>query len=330
MFRCIYSLTDQESSTGEHILQNFLGARRTSCEIVSNDLQKVFGEGIDLDFARTMQVIQNLIGTKGGRGGEAPTLRGRTTSAGQRVNLLPGGHVQMAEPVLVEVDLPNGQKQMKVTVSNEKQLDWAIAQIKEKYPKTVIDRNVLLASAKLTENYINEPVMHELNLGGPELFRGLLKACFNLFGATLPEIAVLSCFNGIRDYIREGTGGAAAYARWYGSAESPELPKLGEADHHIFIVSRGSSVEGIARLFGALNYPFRLAEAIKVRHWRAATLSIPFARPLLPSYGSRPSTRRRFRSLHSRGTIGMLQCLRQLSRRLGSSWNSILICTAGK
>lgn len=167
----------------------------------------------------------------------------------------------MAEPVLVEVDLPNGQKQMKVTVSNEKQLDWAIAQIKEKYPKTVIDRNVLLASAKLTENYINEPVMHELNLGGPELFRGLLKACFNLFGATLPEIAVLSCFNGIRDYIREGTGGAAAYARWYGSAESPELPKLGEADHHIFIVSRGSSVEGIARLFGALNYPFRLAEA---------------------------------------------------------------------
>ncbi len=259
-FRCIYSLMEQETSTGEHILQNFLGAKRTSKEIVSNELQKAFGEGIDLDFARALQVIHNLIGTQGGRGGDAPTLRGLSTSGGQKVNLLPGGRVQMAAPVLVEVDLPDGQKQMKVTVANEKQLDWAIAQIKEKYPKTVIDRDALLASAKLAEGYINDPVMHQLNLGGPEFFRGLLKSCFNLLGASSPERALLPCFDGVRAYIRDGTGDAAEYARWYGLTELPALPKVGAGDHHIFIVNRGSSVEGIAQLFGALNYPFRLTD----------------------------------------------------------------------
>ena len=234
MFRCIYSLAEQERSDREHILQNFLGARWVSHEIVSDDLQRAFGRGIDVDFEKTLQVIRNLMGTRGGRGGNGPTLKVTTTIGGHRVNLLPSGRVQMAAPILQEIDLPNGQKQVRVNAATPEQLAWALAQVKAKYPGTPIDEKALLASANVTEGYINDPIVHKLELGGPELFRGLLKACFNLLGAEHPERALLPCFNGVRDYIREGIGGAASYARWYASTEFPNLPRLGPADQHIF------------------------------------------------------------------------------------------------
>jgi hypothetical protein len=261
MFRCIYSLTDQARSDGEHILQNFLGARWTSCEIVSDDLQRAFGSGIDADFEKLLRVIRNLLGTRGGRGGDGPTIKGLATTDQQEVSLLPGGKVQMAAPLLTELDLPNGQKQVRVKAETPEQVAWALAQIRAKYPKTQIDEQALLASATVTEGYINSPVLHELNLGGPELFRGLLKACFNLLGVEHPEIALLPCFNGVRDYIREGSGGAGSYIRWYASEDLPNLPRVGPADQHIFIVCRGSSVEGVAQLFGGLVYPFQLTNS---------------------------------------------------------------------
>jgi len=261
MFRCIYSLTEQAHSDGEHILQNFLGARWTSHEIVSDDLQRNFGSGIDVDFEKCLQVIRNLMGTRGGRGGDGPTLKGLATADQQKVNLLPGGKVRMAAPLLTEIDLTDGKKQVRVKAETPEQIAWAFAQIKAKYPKTQIDEQALLASASVTEGYINSPVLHTLELGGPELFRGLLKACFNLLGAEHPEIALQPCFNGVRDYIREGTGGAASYIRWYASDEPPKLPRLGSADQHIFIVCRGSSVEGVAQLFGGLVYPFQLTDS---------------------------------------------------------------------
>jgi hypothetical protein len=261
MFQCIYSLTEQEQSDGEHILQNFLGARWTSREIVSDDLQSAFGSGIDVDFEKCLQVIRNLLGTRGGRGGDGPTLKGLATTGEHKVNLLPGGKVQMAAPILKEIDLPDGQKQVRINAATEEHAAWAFAQIKAKYPKTQIDEQALLASAKVTEGYINDPVLHKLELGGPELFRGLLKACFNLLGAERPEIALLPCFNGVRDYIRDGSGGAGSYTRWYASTELPKLPRLGPADQYIFIVCRGSSVEGVAQLFGGLVYPFQLTDS---------------------------------------------------------------------
>jgi len=261
MFRCIYSLTEQAYSDGEHILQNFLGARWTSRKIVCNELQRTFGSGIDSDFERCLQVIRNLMGTPGGRGGDGPTLKGLATADQQKVNLLPGGKVQMAEPLLTEIDLPDGQKKVLIKAETPEHVAWALAQIKAKYPKTQIDEQALLASATVTEGYINSPVLHKLELGGPELFRGLLKACFNLLGALQTEIALQPCFNGVRDYIRDGTGGAASFIRWYASEELPKLPRLGSADQHIFIVRRGSSVEGVAQLFGGLVYPFQLTDS---------------------------------------------------------------------
>jgi len=50
MHTCIYTRTNFASSTGEHILQNFLGARWTSNSIVCNEAQIKFGKTIDSAF----------------------------------------------------------------------------------------------------------------------------------------------------------------------------------------------------------------------------------------------------------------------------------------
>jgi hypothetical protein len=276
MFRCIYTLTDQETSDGEHVLQNFLGARWTSERIVSNDLQRSFGTGIDVDMEQVLQPIRNRLGTKSGRGGEGPTIKRLLTSRGQEINLRPGGAVEMASPVLEEIDLGDGKKHVRIQAASKQHIAWALAQIREKYPNTNIDMQELLQQATVTESYIDDSVAQRLDIGGPELFRGLLKSCFNLLGVIHNEIALMPCFDGVRVYVRDGSGKASDYVRWYGRTECPCWPRLGPADHHIFIASRGASVEGVAQLFGNLVYPFRLTATYAGPDLRCGYIVDPF------------------------------------------------------
>ena len=91
MHRCIYSRQEFEKSTAEHILQNFLGARRTFEEIVCDEVQAIFGKTIDLAFSNGLTQVRTLLGTRGGRGGEAPIIKGLKASSGEVVDLMPGG-----------------------------------------------------------------------------------------------------------------------------------------------------------------------------------------------------------------------------------------------
>lgn len=68
MNRCIYSLEDFDEAAGEHILQNFLGARWTSKRISSDPVQDLFGRTIDVALEKGLREIRNLLGTRGGRG----------------------------------------------------------------------------------------------------------------------------------------------------------------------------------------------------------------------------------------------------------------------
>lgn len=65
---CIYSKAKFDLADGEHILQNFLGARWVSNQIVCNEVQKQFGETIDCDLEKALRPFRNLLGSKGGRG----------------------------------------------------------------------------------------------------------------------------------------------------------------------------------------------------------------------------------------------------------------------
>lgn len=123
---CIYTKKAFANSTGEHVLQNFLGARWKSNKIVSNEIQKKFANSIDVALERGLQGIRSLLGTKGGRGGTGPTIKSIETTKGQKLNLRPGGIPVISGPTVKIKPISEGIAEAQITLGNEEQLGWAI------------------------------------------------------------------------------------------------------------------------------------------------------------------------------------------------------------
>lgn len=136
MKTCIYTKTVFETAHGEHILQNFLGARWIARNIVCNEAQKQFGETIDSALEQRLRLFRNLLGTKGGRGGDGPDVKNIKDSEGNRYHLSPGGAPYLAEPVINTRELPDGSCLVQAKLGDIKQLDWTVAKLRKKFPNT--------------------------------------------------------------------------------------------------------------------------------------------------------------------------------------------------
>src|SRR5689334_3419851 len=135
MHTCIYSKASFARANAEHILQNFLGARWTDATIVSNAVQSKFSTTIDVALDRGLLPIRNLLGTLGGRGGAAPIVRHTIAETGEPIDLKPGGTPSLARPkVDVKPHSSGVGHEIRIEARDKKQLDWAIAQLREKVP----------------------------------------------------------------------------------------------------------------------------------------------------------------------------------------------------
>jgi len=185
MFRCIYSLQDFEVADGEHILQNFLGARWTSHEIVSNELQAEFGAAIDSALEEGLKPIRNLMGTLGGRGDPGPLLRNLPVTTGEVLDLQPGAKPRLREPVIREQSLQDGRIQVNAQLGTQKQLNWVFAQIRERYPNAQIDEAQAASSARTAGRFIDGYVTLSVDFGGDDYFRGMLKLASTCWASTI-------------------------------------------------------------------------------------------------------------------------------------------------
>lgn len=260
MHTCIYRRVKFKTATREHILQNFLGARWASNEIVSSEVQQAFSTTIDKALELGLQEYRLLLGSEGGRGGAARPLKVKTTT-GKSALLQPGGSAKLAEPSVTPN--PENPEEFQIAISSASDVRWAAAKIREHFP--AIDMDAL--SAALREKAQNpgpQPAdpQDRLHLkpcvGGEELFRGALKSLFNLLGVNNSAVALDPIFDPVRAFILEGIGGSRTFGRW--PVRPPlTLPQLGEFDHFIAVYSRGPVVEGFAQFFGAFHWTFRLA-----------------------------------------------------------------------
>lgn len=260
MSRCIYTKEYFEEADGEHILQNFLGARWTSEEISSNQAQHQFGSTIDVALAEGLKEIRNLLGARGGRGELGPSLKNILGSEGTRFTVYPGGKPSIAEPIIKMTELLDGRHQVQVVLGDMKQLGWAVAKLREMYPDTTFDIDELRSQAVTQSGYVGEHLNYKSGLGGDEFFRGALKAAFNLLGASDANIALLDVFDEVRTFILHGTGDCKKFVRWLKSAEAIEIPKIGDFDQFVAIYSKDGYVDGYIQFYGELGFLLRLAE----------------------------------------------------------------------
>lgn len=276
MNTCIYSGTEFSTSSEEHILQNFLGARFTSSKIVCNEVQSTFGPTIDSKLEKSLAPIRNLLGTKGGRGNKGPTLKNLSTTDGKKVHLEPGGKPKFAAPRIEVKQIAGNKTQVHLELDSFAQLGWAIHELRKQVPNFSLDIESLRSIAKSVKRPLQKPVNIQLKFGGDDCFRGTLKSCFNLLGASFPDIALMQCFNNVRNYIYNGLGDSKDFIRWSLSTKPIEKPSLNRADNFIGIVSRGSRVEGIIQLFGVLIHPFCLSTDYSGKGLRLSYLVDPF------------------------------------------------------
>ena len=258
--RCIYTKEYFETADGEHILQNFLGARWTSSEISSNKAQHQFGSSIDVALANGLKEIRNILGTRGGRGESGPALKNIRGSEGTKYTVDPGGQPNIAEPVIKTTEMSDGRHQIQVVLGDVKQLGWAVAKVRKMYPDATFDIDELRGKATIRSDYVGERLHYQSGLGGDDFFRGVLKAAFNLLGASDVNIALMDIFDEVREFILNGTGDCKKFVRWLKTAESVELPKIGDFDQFVTVYSQNGNVDGYIQFYGEIGFILRLSQ----------------------------------------------------------------------
>lgn len=261
MKTCIYTKMEFEAADGEHVLQNFLGARWVSHDIACNEVQKKFGETIDSALEEGLRQFRNLLGTKGGRGGEGPDLKNVEDSGGNRYHLQPGGTPYLAEPIIVTRELPDGTHAVQAKLGDMQQLGWAIAKLRDQFPDAKWDIEDIRSRLTAEKEYLKDRVHLKAGIGGRDYFRGLLKATFNLLGANAADIALLPCFDRLRAYVLDGNGDDANHIRWLATPDRLGIAAIGPFDHFVAVYSRGGKVDGLVQFFGGIGHIVRLSDS---------------------------------------------------------------------
>jgi hypothetical protein len=270
---CIYSKSQFDRATAEHILQNFLGARWTSSTIACDEVQATFGKTIDAQFAEALKAFRTILGTKGGRGDVPPTLKGLQTADGQRIDIQPGLKPRLAKPHVTFENKSAEEVKISVLLGNENQAGWAIAELKKKFPKLSIKPEELLKAGRAQESYLQTPVKIEITLGGTDYIRAATKACFNLLAAH--NIQVLDpAFDPAREFILHGRGLTEDFFRWPAQLIM-NAPKIGMVDHFIGVLNKGASVEAVMNLFGGIPHSFRLSSSYSGPNFKVGYLVDP-------------------------------------------------------
>ena len=123
MNRCIYCLSDFDSASGEHILQNSLGARWTSDTISCDACQKEFGDTVDVAVGEAFAWLRNLFDIDSGRRKRAATIKKLPTPSGRAVNLEPGAVPRLNQP-LIEIEELSAEKAVDhISAHNRQQLE---------------------------------------------------------------------------------------------------------------------------------------------------------------------------------------------------------------
>jgi len=255
---CIYTKNEFAIADGEHILQNFLGARWVSNDISCNEAQSLFGATIDSALEQGLQPFRNLLGTKSGRGGNGPDLKNVNDTRGNKYHLRPGGVPHLAQPMIATNKLGDGTHVAHITLGNMKQLGWAIAQLREQFPTASLDIAGIKGQFTPEKQYLNDKIHLKAGIGGQEYFRGLLKAAFNLLGVNASSIALRPCFDALRNFILSGIGEDRNHIRWFPTPDKLAIFDLGPFDHFVGIYSQDNTVDGIVQFFGGIGHIVRL------------------------------------------------------------------------
>ena len=254
---CIYTKRQFDKAAGEHILQNALGAKRTSDQIVCDEVQSAFAKGIDLAVAEEMNPFRNLIDGLTGRGHCAPPIKGVKGSNGAEYELNHGGVPFLLKPHIISVsESPDGSvKEVHVMVRDTSEVPRAKAMVRKIFPgfsKMVTGSDLQQVADRSTYHF-------QLQLAGRDFARGILKSCFNLIGLCDRALAIAGPFDPLRGFVLGDKGDLKDFFNFYCPSAHFDLPEFGDFSHCIAIYPSNGNLCAYTRLWGEVAFLFRLA-----------------------------------------------------------------------
>lgn len=258
MPKCIYCGATFSTAEGEHILQNSLGARWKSDQIVCSREQDGFGRTIDLELANRLKSFRNLFDHETGRGNPAPTLKDLPTLEGKKVALEPGGVLQLNQPEVKVAPHSDNARMVQILMRDSRDAGWALHLLKQQLPNAQIDEAALRQNSVPTRTETEDVVKLTFAFGGLPYLRAVTKAVFNLAAANGAPVD-LPAFDAARAFVRDGSGASEHIVRFAAAHAFEPDSKLSPVDHFAAVATRGTTVLGYLQLYGALQYVLQLA-----------------------------------------------------------------------
>mgnify|MGYP002479302814 CR=1 FL=1 len=178
---CGEEITASDDSE-EHIIPASLGGRRTVSGFLHGYCNNKAGATWDGKLAKQLQPLILNVGVKR-QGGKALKMK-VATMAGEEFLLGSGGSLEMFKPIIEEADPATGNT-YKIQVGSIVGAREVLRGLKRKHPG--IDIKVPLADITVEETYLKSPIYLNLQFGGEESGRSLVKSTLALaYDAGLP------------------------------------------------------------------------------------------------------------------------------------------------
>ena len=176
-FNCGTALTGH-NSTSEHILLNAIGGRKKVSGFICTSCNSRTGAAWDAELARQLNPLSLLLGISRQRG-EVPTQTFSTVS-GEQFLLHPNGKRTVAKPSY-EVTSDGENTKIYIRARTMRELRTLVAGMRRKYRalqrKSLQD---LMSTAKPVARYSSDWIAFNLNFGGGEAGRSLVKSAVAL------------------------------------------------------------------------------------------------------------------------------------------------------
>ncbi len=173
---CDIEITNK-NETDEHIIINAAGGRLKYKGLICSKCNSDFGETIDSRLAKQLNILANMLMVKRHRG-EPQSIIGYKQSTGEKYILEVGGKPKLTKHT-IDKTVDGDNINISITASSEKELRKTLTNIAKKYP--YFDEEEAIKSAQWREEYFDEALHFQNEIGGNEVFRAVCKCATNFF-----------------------------------------------------------------------------------------------------------------------------------------------------
>jgi HNH endonuclease len=167
---------NSSNKTDEHIIINAAGGRLKSKKLVCVKCNSNFGDKIDSELAKQLNLLSNFLMVKRHTGEAQPVIG--TKASGKKYLLTLGGDAKLHKPQIKKT-IEEDKVQLSISARSEKELKKILTGFTKKHPDINVKESMNLA--KWHSERFEEFLTLDAEVGGVEVFRAVCKCAINFY-----------------------------------------------------------------------------------------------------------------------------------------------------